>query len=578
MRKLFFCISLLLPWLILAAEKPKPKDKKVKVYYEQPPVWHLKANALTGQTMEIEAMNLVTFSGPEEKVNTWQAGPTDGFEDAIPYQTIFLTDDDIKAFITAKGFGQNATGGRGGTIYHVTNLNDSGPGSLRNGVEQSGARIIVFDIAGDINLNDMIFQGGSQSAGQSVSEAEENLTILGQTAPGPGITITGGGFLMRSSNTIIRYISARPNDPSNSSAKPFRIRNVHVGYNMQNIVLDHVTASHATDENISVGAQNGTLSNVTIQNSMAHKALVATNNYNSIVGESTTNLSWIENYLSHARDRSPFIGYADLTVEVINNIIYCFNEGTHVVFGADADLIYNIWKDAPTDPATGEWIKHYENRDNAAGKTAADSEFYNLGPIYLNGPEQVDPAVISNNRSSRAITNSLVDTWFTNQADIEGILTNVGNNLYQDSLDANPIADYSAETGDWSTDATIPSKTSNTHPAGYDTDNDGLSQAWETLQGGDVGPNDRSATFVLTDGRIVDQSGVTNYATQGYTQLDVFTMDLAGDWDEFAGTAPAASCNDGIQNGDETGVDCGGACPPCTTSSSNSSLHSRRRY
>jgi|GEM_PF-5301223 len=102
-----------------------------------------------------------------------------------------------KAFPTAVGFGQNALGGRRGSVYFVTNLNGSGPGSFREGCN-SGNRIIVFNISGNIDL------GGS-----TFTINVDNLTILGQTAPGDGITLENGYFRTRSSNVIVRYLRFR---------------------------------------------------------------------------------------------------------------------------------------------------------------------------------------------------------------------------------------------------------------------------------------------------------------------------------------------------------------------------------
>src|SRR4051794_10543824 len=83
----------------------------------------------------------------------------------------------VRAFGDAEGYGAVATGGRGGTIYHVTNLNDTGAGSFRDAVSGSN-RIVVFDVGGEIKLNSGISSQG-------------NITIAGQTAPGEGITLTG---------------------------------------------------------------------------------------------------------------------------------------------------------------------------------------------------------------------------------------------------------------------------------------------------------------------------------------------------------------------------------------------------
>ena len=102
----------------------------------------------------------------------------------------------VLAFPGAEGFGRFATGGRGGTIYHVTNLNDSGEGSLRDAVSKPG-RIIVFDVSGVIKL-------------KSALVFSSNLTVLGQTAPGEGIQVYGERVSFSGANNIIvRYMRFR---------------------------------------------------------------------------------------------------------------------------------------------------------------------------------------------------------------------------------------------------------------------------------------------------------------------------------------------------------------------------------
>ena len=99
----------------------------------------------------------------------------------------------VKAFPEAEGFGALVTGGRGGTIYHVTNLNDTGAGSFRDAISQSN-RIIVFDVCGVINIS-------------SALSMSNNITIAGETAPGDGITIYGNELSGSShSNIIVRDI------------------------------------------------------------------------------------------------------------------------------------------------------------------------------------------------------------------------------------------------------------------------------------------------------------------------------------------------------------------------------------
>ena len=108
----------------------------------------------------------------------------------------FAAGSELPAFPGAEGFGRYATGGRGGEIYHVTTLDDKGPGSLRDAVRKEG-RIIVFDVCGVIRLNsELVFKG--------------NTTILGQTAPGEGVQVYGNRVSFSgASNLIVRHMRFR---------------------------------------------------------------------------------------------------------------------------------------------------------------------------------------------------------------------------------------------------------------------------------------------------------------------------------------------------------------------------------
>jgi pectate lyase len=135
------------------------------------------------------------------------------------------------AFPGAEGFGANASGGRGGTVYHVTNLDDSGDGSLRDAVSQSH-RIVVFDIAGVINLKSQL-------------SFASHLTVAGQTAPGDGITVSGQGVsFSHQQNVIVRYLRFRSSHVTSNGTKTL---NVTAGSNM---IFDHCSISWGRWDNL----------------------------------------------------------------------------------------------------------------------------------------------------------------------------------------------------------------------------------------------------------------------------------------------------------------------------------------
>ena len=159
----------------------------------------------------------------------------------------------VKAFPTAEGYGRNATGGRGGEIYHVTNLNDSGSGSLRDAVSKSG-RIIVFDVAGIITL-------------KSVLVLKSNQTLLFQTAPGDGVEIYNNRVASSgASNLIVRYMRVRTGRQATGSD------NMDAGglSSGEHVIYDHCSFTWSTDECFSISADNkGTRpQHITLQNSI----------------------------------------------------------------------------------------------------------------------------------------------------------------------------------------------------------------------------------------------------------------------------------------------------------------------
>ena len=242
------------------------------------------------------------------------------------------------AFPGAEGFGANATGGRGGDVYHVTSLADYGSGeaaivgSLRHAIASaSGARTIVFDTGGEINLK------------KRLAFNKDNMTIAGQTAPGDGITIRQYPTRITGDNIILRYMRFRPGDEApkaagNGADGSWDTHDAFEVVGSDNVIVDHISASWSIDETVSVwGATN-----VTVQNSIISESLF--NSFHSkgphgkgvlvkgAASDSTSDgITFYGNIIAHHSDRNPRATSAlnstpspqrDLNFDFVNNIIY----------------------------------------------------------------------------------------------------------------------------------------------------------------------------------------------------------------------------------------------------------------
>ena len=152
----------------------------------------------------------------------------------------------IPAFPGAEGFGAESVGGRGGKVLFVTNLNDSGPGSLRAAVESEGPGTVIFLVSGTIALK------------STLSIERPYITIAGQTAPGDGICLKNHALSVSADHVIIRYLRCRPGDNTKSESDALSISSG------QNIIVDHCSASWSVDETLSASARDR-LGNVTVQ-------------------------------------------------------------------------------------------------------------------------------------------------------------------------------------------------------------------------------------------------------------------------------------------------------------------------
>ena len=218
---------------------------------------------------------------------------------------------ELPAFPGADGYAKYVTGGRGGKVIHVTNLNTTGEGSLAAALHNDGKtdepRIIVFDVAGTIQLNKEV----------AYSKSIKNVTIAGQTAPGEGITLTGGNFYLKASeNVIIRYIHFRHGQATAKDDSFF----VQAS---KNIMIDHCSFTYGSDENCS--ARN--TSNLTIQWSLISDGVRT----HSMGGLQEWNSETIHHcLLGNHNDRNPKAkGIMDFT----NNVVYNWGDYPFVAGG-----------------------------------------------------------------------------------------------------------------------------------------------------------------------------------------------------------------------------------------------------
>jgi pectate lyase len=212
---------------------------------------------------------------------------------------------DIPVFPGAEGYGAATTGGRGGKVIAVTNLNAAGPGSLQAACDVQGPRIVVFKVAGTIDGNIRI--------------RNDHITIAGQTAPGDGITIKGN-LGIGASDVVIRYIRVRADGDSDA---------VGGRYN-KNIILDHVSASWSTDEVLSIYH----CEYVTIQNCIISEAVGDGESHRFAAIWGSNYSTHHHNLIAHCDSRNPRWASGCGNVDYRNNVLY--NWGYNSSYGGEA--------------------------------------------------------------------------------------------------------------------------------------------------------------------------------------------------------------------------------------------------
>lgn len=284
------------------------------------------------------------------------------------------------AFPGALGGGKYTTGGRGGEVYQVTNLNDSGTGSLRDAVSKPN-RTIVFRVSGVIELKSRLVL------------RQPNITIAGQTAPGQGICLANYATNISANNIIIRYIRFRHGDaqPSEDDAL-----NCFSGA-YRNIIIDHCSMSWSVDETTSFYD----VKNVTLQWNIISESLYSSihskgnHGYAGIFGGA--NSSYLFNLIAHHTSRTPrFNGtrYNSQTfgdsLEFCNNVIYNWGS-TNSAYGGEGgkyNMINNYYKAGPATPGnlTSSSTSNKRNRIlNYSNFYVDGTDTIWGGDFYING-------------------------------------------------------------------------------------------------------------------------------------------------------------------------------------------------
>ena len=385
------------------------------------------------------------------------------------------------AFPGAQGWGRYATGGRTGTVYHVTNLNDSGAGSLRDAISQSN-RIIVFDVAGVIKISSrLVFKN--------------NLYVAGQTAPGEGITVYGNGVSFSGANNIIvRHMRFRMGHKGDSGKDAAGIAN---GTNM---IFDHCSFSWGLDETFSINPDGkGTNpENITISNTIMGQGLM-THSAGGLM--QSDNITLYRNlYCDNATRNNKVKGKN----QYVNNIVYNWSNAAYIMGGDSEGQSYcNIESNLFINgPAKG-----------GAAFTGGNSNFHFYGDDNWqdrNMDGVFDPVLVTDysasDRQSTPYDYPELEKFPGNTL-IENLLPTVGASLpYRDYSDYYMIDEvmsfgkkgelisneenliYGApDTGElWGGEKRV------------DTDGDGMPDEWETANGTD--PNKNDAMTIAANG------------------------------------------------------------------------------
>jgi pectate lyase len=278
-------------------------------------------------------------------------------QDAMPAATPAVTPgaetSGPLAFPGAAGWAAHTPGGRGGQIIRVTTLNADGPGSFLEAIHAKGPRIVVFEVGGIIDLEK-----------RNVRIEEPYLTIAGQTAPSPGITlIKGKSIAIVTHDVIVQHLRIRPGDAGEPKAQGYSTDGIRTDEGGHDVIIDHCSVYWATNKNFAVSGprfvgadvsewRRHTSHRVTVSNTIIAEALSRSTHWKiehskgALIHDNTTDILLYRNLFAHNYERSPLFK-GGVHGAIINNLI--FDPGQRAVH---YNLIANEWTIHPYE--TGE--------------------------------------------------------------------------------------------------------------------------------------------------------------------------------------------------------------------------------
>ncbi len=424
----------------------------------------------------------------------------------MTFLTLFLITLQIAAFPGAQGYASSTPGGRGGDVLIVDRLEDDRqPGSLRWAVEQTGARTIVFEVAGLIVLNEPLRIGGVRQSPPPGDNPHSFLTIAGESAPGGGITLTNYPIEFNNDvhDIVVRHLRirvSRVNPQNGSIGDGLAFMGAH------HIMVDHVSLSWFADEGISIESTNDRLNHdITVQHSFVSEGLLngghpsgGPHSRCAITSDGSFNISLHHNVFMSCNRRNPNIsGNSDIGVspdprsDIRYNLVY--NPGEKAIQfarGPRSNVVGNLIRFGPGTTATHAMVSD-DRQDEDTRIYLADNCLLTVGAAgeQLECPTD-QPSLVLPLHASGLVT------WELNPFDVPAVSPVFGS--AQEILDmagAQPAdqadqlfrAQYQAYTGNLGAgnqsqdDINVVPPESGTAPA--DRDRDGLPDVWEAQQG-----------------------------------------------------------------------------------------------